>query len=220
MTNMTDTNDQMDRVDGFRLEAEPEVPPVPACVELGEAAEDAAGGGGVRGDGETGRDRIDMSDRIDKLRLWLPAVHTLSQNRTKGRHWSQSYRARKGEAAALLDALSMVPDEAWPGAAMLAEACRVLGLLALGQDARKIRKPSFTRPAGSPRLVIAYTRVTTRPLDAENWCGSTKGMTDCLKYALPGLLPDDAPEFVEIVHRQVKCAKRCEEGMWVELRLG
>lgn len=34
MTNLTDTNDQMDRVDGFRLEAEPEVPPVPACVEL------------------------------------------------------------------------------------------------------------------------------------------------------------------------------------------
>lgn len=34
MTNLTDTNDQIDRVDGFRLEAEPEVPPVPACVEL------------------------------------------------------------------------------------------------------------------------------------------------------------------------------------------
>lgn len=154
------------------------------------------------------------------LRLWLPAVHTLSQNRTKGRHWSQSYRARKGEAAALLDALSQVPDAAWPGAVMLGEACRVLGLLALGQDARKIRKPLFTRPADSPRLVLYYTRVTTRPLDAENWCGSTKGMTDCLKYALPGLLPDDAPEFVEIVHKQVKCAKRCEEGTWVELRLG
>ena len=28
-----DTNDRSDRVDGFRLEAEPEAPPVPACVE-------------------------------------------------------------------------------------------------------------------------------------------------------------------------------------------
>lgn len=151
------------------------------------------------------------------LRLWLPAVHTLSQNRTKGRHWSQAYRARKGEAAALFDAFSTVHDTAWPGAEMLHEARRVLALIATGQDVRRIRKPSFTRPAGSARLVIVYTRVTVSPLDAENWCGSTKGLTDCLKYALPGLLPDDAPEFVEIVHRQQKCVKRCEEGTWVEM---
>lgn len=175
-----------------------------------------------------------MSDRIDgegpvrkksanaevcppSLRLWLPAVHTLSQNRTKGRHWAQVYRARKGEAAALFDALSTVHDTAWPGAEMLHEARRVLALIATGKDVREIRKPAFTRPAGSARLVIVYTRVTVSPLDAENWCSSTKGLTDCLKYALPGLLPDDAPEFVEIVHRQQKCAKRCEEGTWVEM---
>lgn len=151
------------------------------------------------------------------LRLWLPEVHTLSLNRTKGRHWSQSYRARKGEAAALLEALGQVAESAWPGMAMLREGCRVLGLLALGQDVRKIRLPVFPRP--TQRLEIVYTRVTVKPLDAENWCGSTKGMTDCLKYAFPGLLPDDAPEFVEIVHRQVRVRRKCEEGTWVELRL-
>lgn len=151
------------------------------------------------------------------LRLWLPEVHTLSLNRTKGRHWAQSYRARKGEAAALFDALSTVHDLDWPGAAMLHEARRVLALLAAGQDVRKIRLPVFPRP--TRRLGIVYTRVTVKPLDAENWCGSTKGMTDCLKYAFPGLLPDDAPEFVEIVHRQERVRRQCEEGTWVEMRL-
>ncbi len=152
------------------------------------------------------------------LRLWLPEVHTLSLNRTKGRHWSQSYRARKGEAAALWQGFSCWSEDAWPGRDMLREGQRVLALIASGQDVREIRLPVFPRPLR--RLVILYTRVTVKPLDAENWCGSTKGMTDCLKYAFPGLLPDDAPEFVEIVHRQVKCAKRCEEGTWVEMRMG
>jgi hypothetical protein len=151
------------------------------------------------------------------LRLWLGAVHTESQNRTKGRHWSQSYRARKVEAGALWQALTTVPDESWPGGKMLAEGRRVLALIAAGADVRKIRKPSFTRPAGAGKLVITYTRVSTRPLDAENWSGSTKGMTDCLRYAFPGLLPDDAPEFVEIRHLQERCAKRCEQGTWVEI---
>lgn len=187
---------------------------------------------------KTRRDGIDMSDRIDgegpvrkksanvevcppSLRLWLPAVHTLSQNRTKGRHWAQAYRARKGEAKALLKALEegwwRRPEHTRDFFDQVKEAKRVLALIATGQDVRRIRKPAFTRPAGSARLVIVYTRVTVSPLDAENWCGSTKGLTDCLKYALPGLLPDDAPEFVEIVHRQEKCVKRCEEGTWVEL---
>ena len=151
------------------------------------------------------------------LRLWLAAVHTESQNRTKGRHWAKSYRARKGEAGALFDALSIVHDVALPGGAMLHEARRVLALIAAGQDVRKIRKPDFTCPADAPRLVITYTRVSTRPLDAENWSGSTKGMTDCLKYAFPGLMPDDAPEFVEIRHLQERCGRRCEEGTWVVL---
>ena len=113
------------------------------------------------------------------LRLWLPAVHTLSQNRTKGRHWSQSYQARKHEAAALLEAMGQASESHWPGQAMLREACRVLGLLAMGQDARKIRKPSFTRTEGAGRLVIVYTRVTTRPLDAENWSGSVPQASQC-----------------------------------------
>lgn len=151
------------------------------------------------------------------LRLWLPGLHTVSQNRTKGRGWIVSYKARKVEALALHEALPT--GSVWPGLPMLREGRRVLALIAAGKDVRQIVLPAFTRAAGSPKLVITYTRVTTKPLDAENWCGSTKGMTDCLKYAFPGLLPDDAPEYVEILHKQERCRTRDEEGTWIELRL-
>lgn len=164
--------------------------------------------------------KSDTAQRVPTLRLWLPSLHTVSQNRTKGRHWAGSYRARKGEAAALWQALTTVAVDAWPGTAMLTEARRVLALIAAGQDVRKIRKPAFECAAGSGKLLIVYTRVSTRPLDAENWSGSTKGMTDCLRYALPGLLPDDAPEFVEIRHLQERVSRRCEEGTWIELSRG
>lgn len=152
------------------------------------------------------------------MRLWLPGLHTVSQNRTKGRGWIVSYKARKVEALALHEALP--PGSVWPGLPMLREGRRVLALIAAGKDVRQIVLPAFTRAAGAPKLVITYTRVTTKPLDAENWCGSTKGMTDCLKYAFPGLLPDDAPEFVEILHKQERCRTRDEEGTWVEMGAG
>lgn len=159
---------------------------------------------------------------VDSLRLWLPSLHTKSQNQTRGAHWAKSYKARRGEAGALAAAIRAVAARKVAGVwwMQLEEAVRVLALISAGVDVRKIRKPSFTCPEDAPRLVITYTRVSTKPLDAENWTGSTKGMTDCLRYALPGLMKDDAPEFVEIRHLQVRCAKRCEEGTWVELSRG
>lgn len=84
-----------------------------------------------------------------------------------------------------------------------------------------LKSPStFKRAAGAAKTLLRYTRVTCQPLDMENVCGSTKALTDCLRYAFPGVLPDDAPEFVTIEHTQVRCGKRCEEGTWVELSAG
>lgn len=156
--------------------------------------------------------------RKPMLRLWLPALHTVSQNRTKGRGWIVTYKARQAEAGALAAAL--------PGGDEGSQfARRVLAGIAMGVPVKTIKTWKKTAlsaeclvmSTGKPRLT--YTRVTCSTLDTENFCGSTKGMTDCLRYAFPWWLPDDRPEDVEILHKQERCATRDEEGTWVELRL-
>lgn len=70
---------------------------------------------------------------------------------------------------------------------------------------------------GGRRTVIRYVRVTCAPLDSENFTGSTKGLTDCLRTAFPEWIPDDSPEYVIIEHVQRRCATHDEEGTLVEL---
>lgn len=86
------------------------------------------------------------------------------------------------------------------------------------RDARRALEQILrAEAAGSGRVVIRYERVTTAPLDAENFAGSTKALTDCLRSAFPDLIADDSPEFVEIIHIQRRCARKDEEGTWVEV---
>lgn len=151
-----------------------------------------------------------------RLRLWLPGYHTPSLNVTSGRHWSVY---RKHKLAAAVEVLKAVP--AVPAYAL---ARRILLLLSQGGKkaaVRKLRAQQRRLEDQPPYLTrLTYTRVTCQPLDTENHVGSTKGLTDCLVSALPAWLPDDAPEFVEILHKQERCGSLDEEGTWVELRLG
>jgi len=179
----------------------------------------------------TGRDGIDMSDRSDvspqRVRLWLPGYHTPSLNVTKGGHWKQYYGLKQAAARALLEALKTregTPAKVLLVVDALAQGGRMgkrgdLVRAAAKQEAARAKKAAQSDAAQRVPTVLTFTRVTCRPLDVENHCGSTKALTDCLRLAFPALLPDDAPEFVEIVHRQVRCAKRCEEGTWIGLGL-
>jgi len=148
------------------------------------------------------------------LRLWLPGYHTPSLNVTMGKHWSV-YRRHKMEAAR--EVLKALPFSPAYGLAR-----RILLLLVTGGGKVAVRKLRVQAPArmvaGMTRLT--YTRVSCQPLDTENFVGSTKGLTDCLVSALPEWLPDDAPEYVEILHQQERCRTRDEEGTWVELAGG
>jgi hypothetical protein len=162
-----------------------------------------------------------MSNRIDgespALRLWLPGYHTPSLNRTAGKHWAKVRRLRLETAEALYEALR-------GGFSVLGsrfaveEARRVLSkmLLKVPLETRRGKKPD--KP-----LVPAYLRIERVAcvlLDEENFKGGTKGLTDLLRYAFPTVLLDDGPGYVVMEHVQTKCSKRCEEGTWVELRLG
>ena len=167
------------------------------------------------------------------LRLWLPGYHTPSLNVTKGGHWKQYHGLKQAAARALMRALLDAGFSMLDGGQ---QALLVLDAIAQGgklgkrgelirlaakQEAERMKIQ--TRRLGDEervRTLLAFTRVTCQPLDVENFCGSTKALTDCLRLAFPAWLPDDAPEFVEIRHAQVKCGRRCEEGTWVELRLG
>lgn len=148
------------------------------------------------------------------LRLWLPGYHTPSLNVTSGRHWSVYRKHKLAAAVEVLKAVPAVPDYAL--------ARRILLLLSQGGKKAAVRKLRAQAPARTVTEVtrLTYTRVTCQPLDTENHVGSTKGLTDCLVSALPAWLPDDAPEFVEILHKQERCGSLDEEGTWVELRLG
>lgn len=148
------------------------------------------------------------------LRLWLPGYHTPSLNRTAGKHWALVRRFKIAAASALYEALrgQVEPAE------ILAEARRVLSKLLLGvklESKREKKPPKPPRPAW-----LRIQRVTCSLLDEDNFTGGTKGLVDCLRAAFPTVLLDDAPGYVVMEHVQTPCAKRCEEGTWVELRLG
>lgn len=148
------------------------------------------------------------------LRLWLPGYHTPSLNRTAGKHWAKVRRLRWETALALFEALreTEVPKD-W-----LPEARRVLTRIMLKKpmEPRRGKKPPKPeRPAW-----LRIERVTCSFLDEENFKGGTKSLTDLLRYAFPTVLLDDAPGYVVMEHVQTPCAKRCEEGTWVELAEG
>jgi len=147
------------------------------------------------------------------LRLWLPGYHTPSLNRTAGKHWAAVRRLRLGTAEALYEALR---DTARP-ADWLPEARRVLSkiLFKVPLETRRGKKPEKPKVPAWLRI----ERVACVLLDEENFKGGTKGLTDLLRYAFPSVLLDDGPGYVVMEHVQTKCAKRCEEGTWVELRL-
>lgn len=156
-----------------------------------------------------------------KIRLWLPGYHTPSLNRTQGQHWSKVRRMKKKDAAALYEALrdcGLDNPSPWPGREVLGEARRVLSKLLLGVPMEKRRGKKPPKPAVPARL--RFERVTLALLDDENFEGSTKGLTDCLRYAFPSLLIDDAKGYVEFEHVQTKCGSKCEQGTWVELAAG
>lgn len=162
-----------------------------------------------------------------RLRLWLPGYHTPSLNVTKGGHWKQYHGLKQAAARALLAVLKersdiatktlMVVDAIAQGGKLGKRGALIR--LAAKQEAERARKAAQVT-ALTGVTVLTFTRVTCQPLDVENFCGSTKAMTDCLRLAFPAWLPDDAPEFVEIRHAQVKCGRRCEEGTWVVLAVG
>jgi hypothetical protein len=168
-----------------------------------------------------------MNDRIDSpslpvsqspgLRLWLPGYHTPSLNRTAGKHWAKVRRLRLGTAEALYEALRgqfLVPGALF----RVEEAKRVLSkiLLKVPLETRRGKKPEKPKVPAWLRI----ERVACVLLDEENFKGGTKGLTDLLRYGFPSVLLDDGPGYVVMEHVQTRCAKRCEEGTWVELRLG
>ena len=157
-----------------------------------------------------------MTDRTDKLRLWLPGYHTPSLNRTAGKHWAKVRRLKVAAAAALYEALRgrvQVSGSKF----QVDEARRVLSKILLGValERRTGKKPA--RPAVVP--VLRIERVTCSMLDEDNFKGGTKGLVDCLVSAFPGVLLDDAPGYMVREYLQTACTKRVEEGTWVELRL-
>lgn len=151
---------------------------------------------------------------MQSLKLWLPGLHTTSLNRTKGRAWIVSYKQRQTEACAMAKAIE---DLNLTGP-QVAYAKRVLVALAAGVAVNVIRgreKPPKSVLNG--KATLHYIRVTTRCLDIENFAGSTKGMTDCLRYAVPWLLPDDNRGSVDLTHSQERVAHEDEQGTWVIL---
>lgn len=174
-------------------------------------------------------DTLKREQRTLSLRLWLPGYHTPSLNVTKGGHWKQYYGLKQEAAKVLLGVLKETPGI--PAKALLVvdgiaqggqgksrggnrALLKAFGVKAESNDRGRVRVGGRGR-AG--KTVLKYTRVTCQPLDTENLCGSTKALTDCLVKAFPQWLPDDAPEFVEILHAQVRCGSKCEQGTWVEL---
>ena len=161
-----------------------------------------------------------------RLRLWLPGYHTPSGNGTVGKHWSKVYQLKKAVAGHLLGALGEVVRSdrgrggvggrvGLPERDCCVEAVRVLTKIAMGVrlETRRGKKPA--KPAVPARLRIE--RVTVSLCDEDNFKGGTKGLVDCLRYAFPTVLLDDAPGYVVMEHVQTKCGTKCEQGTWVEL---
>lgn len=76
-----------------------------------------------------------------------------------------------------------------------------------------------TQKGGGARAVISYRRFAVRPLDAENFAGSTKALTDALADAFREDIPDDSPEFLELQHAQERVGSQDEEGTYIQLIL-
>ena len=153
------------------------------------------------------------------LRLWMPGYHTPSLNVTSGKHWSLVRKLKQVAAGNLLAALQGDYRTGRPSdGETVREGKRVLGRIALGLpvEMRKGKKPA--KPAVPARLRIE--RVTVSVMDEENFKGSTKGLVDCLRYAFPTVLLDDAPGYVVMEWVQTKCGSKCEQGTWVELSAG
>mgnify|MGYP006913922118 CR=1 FL=1 len=122
----------------------------------------------------------------------------------------------KVECGAVSDSLSQNPYMDCV-AVVVAEAKRVLSRLIMGHP---VEKPGRRRTKPERPARLRFERVTIALLDEENFEGSTKGLTDCLRYAFPTLLIDDAKGYVEIEHVQTRCGSKCEQGTWVELVAG
>jgi len=150
------------------------------------------------------------------LRLWLPGHHTASLNRTAGKHWSKVRRMKKGDAAALYEALRDGPSfaKALEGA-LRAEALRVLAKLLLGVELEKKRGKKPPKPERA--AYVRIERVTVSLLDEDNFKGGAKGLLDCLKAAFPTIILDDAPGYLVAEYVQTRCASKCEQGTWVEV---
>lgn len=150
------------------------------------------------------------------LRLWLPGYHTPSGNGTVGKHWSNVYQLRKGTVGALYDAMRTIPHAERTACHKVAYQVLTKMLMGVRLETRRGKKPE--KPAVPARLRIE--RVTVSLCDEDNFKGGTKGLVDCLRYAFPTVLLDDAPGYVVMEHVQTKCGSKCEQGTWVELAAG
>lgn len=65
------------------------------------------------------------------------------------------------------------------------------------------------------RVKVRIVGLRARPLDCDNYAGSTKDMLDGLRHA--GLIPDDAPWAITLQTEQVKVAHRKDECTIIEI---
>lgn len=70
---------------------------------------------------------------------------------------------------------------------------------------------------GRDRIVVRFTRFTTQPVDPDNHVGSVKAAVDCLRQAIPELLPDDNPEIIDLRIDQVRVSKKEQQGTLIEI---
>ncbi|MFZ2279316.1 MAG: hypothetical protein WAW39_16100, partial [Prosthecobacter sp.] len=150
------------------------------------------------------------------LRLWLPGYHTPSGNKTIGKHWSKVHKMRKPLAAALYEAMREIPVRERTECHKVAYQVLTKMLMGVPLEKRKGKKPA--KPTVPARLRIE--RVTLSLCDEDNFKGGTKALVDCLRYAFPTVLLDDAPGYVVMEHVQTQCGSKCEKGTWVDLAAG
>jgi len=67
----------------------------------------------------------------------------------------------------------------------------------------------------NPQYHLTITRYSTRTLDVDNFAGGCKPLIDQIRYAK--LIPDDNPESVEIIFKQVKVKTLNEQRTEVEI---
>jgi hypothetical protein len=129
------------------------------------------------------------------------------------------YQLKKAVAGHLLASLTeMTKVENRMSNDLIQSAKRVLMKIAMGVRLETKRGKKPEKPAVPSRLRIE--RVTLSLCDEDNFKGGTKGLVDCLRYAFPTVLLDDAPGYVVMEHVQTKCGSKLEQGTWVELSCG